>query len=66
MENLNVYLFRFHNNGYFCKTIVLAETYKEAETKLLQTYKEFDVTIEIEEYEEVNEKGVALTECTKL
>lgn len=66
MNDLNVYLIRYHNNGYFCKSIVLAESYDEAERIILKDYNEFDIEIQIEEYEEIQEKRVALTECIKL
>lgn len=66
MNDFNVYLIRYHNNGYFCKSIVLANSYKEAEEILLEPYIEWGVKIEIEEYEEIDGKGIALTECVKL
>lgn len=66
MDNLNVYLIRYHNNGYFCRSIVIAETYEEAEKILLKDYEDLDVKIDIEEYEEISEKGTALTESIKL
>lgn len=66
MNDLNVYLIRYHNNGYYCKSIVLAESYEEAEKILLKDYEDFGVTIEIEEYEEVTDKGTVLTESIKL
>ncbi|MFS0864113.1 hypothetical protein [Fredinandcohnia sp. 179-A 10B2 NHS] len=66
MDDLKVYLIRYHNNGYFCKSIVLANCYEEAEKILLKDYKDFNVTIEIEEYEEITDKGTALTECIEI
>jgi hypothetical protein len=66
MEDMKVFIIRYHNNGYFCRSVVLAESYEEAERILLKNFKEFDVTIEIEEYEEVVDKGIALTDCNKL
>lgn len=60
---MNVYLFRYHNNGYFCKSVVLAKDYEQAEETLLEPYIEWGIDIEIEEYEVINERGIALTEC---
>lgn len=64
MEELHVYLIRYHNNGYLCKSIVVAESYEQAEQLLVGQHAEFNVTIAIEEYEEITEKGIALTEMT--
>lgn len=66
LDDLKVYLIRFHNNGYFCRSIVVAESYVEARGILLKDYSDFGVTIEIEEYEEITDKGTVLTDCTKL
>jgi hypothetical protein len=61
MDELNVYLIRFLNNGLLMKSIVLAETFQEAEKLLIKDYAEYGIEIQIEEYEEVTTKGVALT-----
>ena len=66
MTDFKVFLVRYYNEGYLCKSIVVAENYKEAKSILVNEYKYFNVEIEIEEYLEIDEKGIALTECVKL
>lgn len=61
MNNLRVFKIRFINNGLLGVSIVLAETIEEAELMLLKDYKEYNVEIQIEDYEEIEEKGVTLT-----
>lgn len=61
MDDLKVFKIRFYNYGALAEAIVVAETIEEAETLLTKDYKEFNVPIEIDEYEEIEEKGVALT-----
>jgi len=58
---LNVYKIRFINGGQLMEAIVLGESYEQAERLLKKDYKEYDLEIVIEEYEEINQKGVALT-----
>lgn len=61
MNDLKIFKIRFDNNGLFCVSIVIAETIEEAKQLLIKDYDEYNVKIQIEEYEEVEEKGVALT-----
>jgi len=57
----NVYLIRFNNNGLLMKVVILADDYEEAEKILRKRYRKFDIEIDIEEYEEIEDKGVVLT-----
>lgn len=61
MNDLKVYRISFMNGTIYSNSIVLASTYEEAEGKLKQDYMDYDLDIEIGEYEEMNEKGVILT-----
>lgn len=49
------------NGTIYSNTIVLASSYEEAEDMLKQDYLEYGLDIKIGEYEEMNEKGVILT-----
>ena len=61
MNELKVFKIRFYNYGMLSQSIVLADSIEEAESLLKKDYKEFGIDIQIEEYEEVEDKGVALT-----
>lgn len=61
MEDNKVFKIRFNNSGVLNVVVVVAETYKEAESILVEDYKEYGIDIEILEYEEVEEKGVVMT-----
>lgn len=56
-----VFKIRFINKGILSMAIVLAESVEEAKSLLTREYSDYGVEIEIEEYEDVNEKGVSLT-----
>lgn len=56
-----VCLIRFNNNGILCKSVVLAESVKEAEELLIKEYKKYDIEIQIEDYEVIEEEGIVLT-----
>ncbi len=43
------------------KVVILADDYEEAEKILRKRYRKFDIEIDIEEYEEIEDKGVVLT-----
>lgn len=58
---MKIFKIRFDNNGLFCVSIVIAETVEEAKQLLTKDYEEYNVKIHIEEYEEIEEKGIALT-----
>lgn len=62
---MKTYLIRFHNGNFLCKSIVLANDVHEAKSILLEQYRMYSVDIEIEEYYEIEEKGIALTEYTR-
>lgn len=61
MGELKVFKIRFINTGILSMAVVLAETIQEAETLLKKEYEDYGIKIDIEEYEEVDEKGVTLT-----
>lgn len=61
MDELKAFKFRFNNGGVLCLAIVIAETPEEAETLLKKDYEDYGITILIEGYEEIEEKGVTLT-----
>jgi hypothetical protein len=59
--DMTVFLIRFNNNGVLSKAIVLAENNIEAYKVLAKDYEEYGVKIDIEEYEIITDRGVALT-----
>jgi hypothetical protein len=61
MDELNVYKLRFYSNGELCNCIVLAESVSEAYEILRKDYEEFNIAVLIEEFEQITDKGVALT-----
>ena len=61
MGELKVFKIRFYNYGILAEAIAIAETIEEAETLLRKDNNEFNLKIDIDEYEEINDKGVALT-----
>jgi hypothetical protein len=61
MGELKAFKIRFYNYGILAEAIVIAETIEEAETLLQNDYKEFNLKVDIDEYEEITDKGVALT-----
>lgn len=61
MKELKVFKIRYINTGILSMAVVLAETITEAESLLKKEYEDYGIKIDIEEYEEVNEKGVTLT-----
>jgi len=58
---MTVFLIRFNNDGILSKSIVIAENDIEACKILKDEYKQFGLKIDIEEYEAITDKGVALT-----
>lgn len=63
MGELKVYRITFMNGSIYSTSIVLANSYEEAEAILIQDYLDYGLNIEIGEYEEMNEKEVILTNC---
>lgn len=61
MDNLKVYRISFMNGTIYSNVIVLADNYEEAESILKYDYRECGLDIEIDGYEEMDEKGIILT-----
>jgi hypothetical protein len=63
MGETSVYLIRYFVNGLLHKAVILAERYTEAESILINNYKDYGIDIEIEECEffEEGDTGVILT-----